>query len=97
MDGNSIAVVSTVIVGVLSVGGFSWRISRSVSSTLKEYGDEEAIKRKRVYERLDEVKKEADDKYTPAAVCEERHKRVDEALVRIEGGISYLVKRNGGG
>lgn len=93
LDGNLVAIVICIV----SVGGFSWRISRTVNTALKEYSDEEAAKRNRIYARLDEVKKEAEKKFTQAIVCDERHKRVDEALVRIEGGVQYLVKKNGGG
>ena len=53
-------------------------------------------KRGRIFQRLDENKKAAEEKFTLTQVCEERHKRIDETLIRIDKNIDFLVLKNGG-
>ena len=53
-------------------------------------------KRGRIFQRLDENKKAAEEKFTLTQVCEERHKRIDETLIRIDKNIDFLVRKNGG-
>ncbi len=47
----------------------------------------------RVYTRLDEVKKDAENRYTPARVCEILHKQISVDLTEIKTDIKLLLKK----
>ncbi len=97
--------LEAVVVGtfVLATVGFMYRMSRDVSEIKKQVtndiqhiSNEESEKRRRVYERLDENKKEADERYVGKSVCDVLHIQLGRDISEMKGDIKTLLKRNGG-
>lgn len=87
---------------VLATIGFMYRMSRDVAEIKKQVTndiqhitEEEDVKRRRVYERLDEYKKTSDEKFTNKEVCNITHSRIDEKLDEMGMDIKILLKQNG--
>ena len=55
----------------------------------------ESRARKRVYERMDEVKDEIGETYTRKDVCAERHKTIEADLSEIKRDVKTLLTKNG--
>lgn len=79
--------------GLLAVVGFSLATYREIGKIRK---DEES-KRGRIYERLDEVKKNSDDKFTNKDVCKILHEHLGKDITDIKTDIKLLLirKKNG--
>lgn len=97
--GEGVAVGSFVLATI----GFMYRMSRDVNEIKKQVTndiqhvtEEEAKKRNRVYERLDEYKKTSDEKFTNKEVCIITHNRIDEKLTEMQVDIKTLLKQKGG-
>ena len=54
---------------------------------------EESAKRARIYERLDEVKEDADIKFTKKDVCEILHRQLQSDISEIKKDIKLLLNR----
>jgi len=86
---------------VLGTLGFMYKMSqdvaeirKQVTNDIKHIETEEATKRGRVYERLDEIKKQAEDKFTHKDVCQVIHGSVDRQLKEIALDVKTIL-RNG--
>lgn len=74
--------------GVLAIATFSIATYVSVG----RFKDDESKRRSRLYERLDEVKKETEAKFTGKAVCEVLHKQISSDLAEIKADVKQLLK-----
>jgi len=77
--------------GVVTIAGFSIATYRYVS----KIKDEEGQKRARIYERLDEVKKDADEKFTRKDICQLLHTQISTDLSAIKTDVKVLLRENG--
>jgi len=75
--------------GIVGLLGLMLKLSRDTRT-------EQDKKISNVYRRFDENKEHVENKFIITQVCDERHKRIDESLTRIEDNIKFLVQKNGG-
>jgi len=87
---------------VIATVGFMYKMTKDVSeirqqmtNDIKHVTEEEATKRGRVYERLDEIKKQSDDKFTHKDVCQVLHRGIDTKLAEIATDVKILIKNSG--
>jgi hypothetical protein len=84
---------------VLGTLGFMYKMTKDVSDIRKQVTNDlqhmsegETSKRARVYERLDEFKKHAEDKFTHKDVCHVLHTQIDDKLNEIATDVKILIK-----
>ena len=95
LGGFALTLIATTV-------GFTVHISRAINDLNTTWtkrfaqlveADEE--KRARIYERLDEVKNQFDDKYVKREVCDVLSKSIANDLKELKDDIKKLLYRNG--
>jgi len=79
------------LIGILTIAGFSIATYKSMGS----FKEETSQKRARIYERLDEVKKEMDEKKVSKDICMVLHKQLGDDITDIKADLKLLLKKNG--
>ena len=77
--------------GVLALAG----VSIGTYIHVGKMKDEQEQKRARVYERLDEVKKDLDEKFVHKDICKVLHEQMARDLVDIKTDVKLLLRKNG--
>lgn len=57
--------------------------------------DRGASKRKSIYERIEEERKDAEDKYVPIKVCEVTSRNIEKKLDSISTDVKTIISKNG--
>lgn len=85
---------------VLSTVGFMYKMTKDVAEIRKQVtndiqhiSEEEGKKRARVYERLDEYKKDVDKKFVLREVCHTVHEQTTKKIDEMATDIKTLVNR----
>lgn len=64
-----------------------------------KFTNDEATKRRRIYERVDEVKKAVDEKldikFVNKDICNLTHKQTNDTLQEIKADVKLLLRHNG--
>ena len=68
----------------LAFSGFIYKVS-----------NDEQNKRKRIYERIDEIKKSNEEKLQSKEVCDIHITNIDNTLQEIKADVKTLLKKNG--
>jgi len=76
------AIIATIVLTITG-GGIALMLN---------IGNDADRKRARIYERLDEVKEANKKEFVQTQLCEEKHKRTDETLNRIETKIEQIFQ-----
>ena len=84
---------------VISTVGFMYKmtkdvaeIKKQVTNDIQHIAEEEATRRARVYERLDEVKKFADEKFVNKDMCHVLHEQQAKDITEIKLDVKTLIK-----
>ena len=87
---------------VLATVGFMYRMSQDVKEIKKQVTNDiqhiseiEDAKRARVYERLDSVKKQQDEKFVIKEVCSMQHTQLSRDVIDVKADLKLLLKQNG--
>ena len=94
--------VSITTVGVI-LGAATFIITHTiyVNNTIKKHVEETGAKRERIYARLDDVKKQTDEKFVKREVCHIHMNNIFEGQKRIEDELKEMkfdikeIKKNG--
>jgi len=88
---------------MVTVIGFMYRMTKDVSEIKKQVTNDlqhiaevEDVKRGRVYERLDEVKKVQDEKFVMKEMCVMQHSLLHSDIAELKADVKVLLKRDGG-
>jgi hypothetical protein len=76
--------VGGILMTIIGICGFVLGNNNSTNNT-----------KSRFFQRLDEVKKDIEDKFVQKNVCEMQHKYTNEKLESIEKKVDKLLERNG--
>ena len=79
------------IIAITSISGLLLTIMGFIVGNAKA----ESVKRKRIYERIDEIKKETAATYARQDLCGVTHKAVNESLQEIKADLKKLLYKNG--
>jgi len=67
-------------------------IRKQVTNDMQHISEEEAKKRARVYERIDEIKRQDDEKFTHKDVCKVTHEGIASRLTEIAADVKTLIR-----
>ena len=70
--------------GVVALVGLMWKLVKDSDGKVS-----------RIYSRLDEIKKDNDEKFTRKDMCQLLHKQISDDLTEIKTDIKLMLRRNG--